>query len=72
MKDCRLIILSHYDFTDNTGKQIVGSKCKVAKNDKSIDVSVKGNDLFKLQLLKEYKCDLFINNELKIAITNVF
>lgn len=72
MKDCRLIILNHYDFTDDKGNKVTGSKCKVAKNDKSIDVSVRGNELFKLALLKEYKCDLFINNDLKIAITNVF
>lgn len=72
MKDCRLIILSHYNFTDNTGKVVIGSKCKVAKDNNSIDLTVKGDSLHKMQLLKEYKCDLTINNELKIAITNVY
>ena len=40
MKNCRLIILSHYDFTDDKGNRLVGSKCKVACKSKSIDISL--------------------------------
>lgn len=72
MKNCRLIILSHYDFTDDKGIHLIGSKCKVASKNKSIDISFKGDSLHKLELLKEYKCDLYINEDLKIAITNVY
>lgn len=72
MKNCRLIIMSHYDFTDDKGRQVIGSKCKVAYKDSAIDLSHKGNGLHKLELLKEYHCDLVINDELKIAITNVY
>lgn len=71
MKDCRVIFLSHYDFKDDKGNQIVGSKCKVAKENACIDVTIKGNSMHTKTLLKEYKCDLYINNDLKMAITNV-
>lgn len=72
MKDCKLIILNHYDFSNDKGEQIQGSKCKVGKGKYAIDISFKGNGLFKLELLKEYKCDLFIDENLKINLTNVY
>ena len=72
MKNVKLIILSHYDFTNNNGENIKGSKVALTSNGKNkLEMSTKSDEVFALDLLTSYQCDLFINEDLKIDIMNV-
>lgn len=71
LKDCKFIVLSHYDFTDEKGKQVKGSKVVVTANDRKLDLTTKDPMVFKLELLTTYYCDLYVNEKLKIDITNI-
>ena len=72
MKNVKLIVLSHYDFKNSNGEQIKGSKVALTSNGKNkLEMSTKSEEVFALDVLTSYQCDLFINEDLKIDITNV-
>lgn len=71
MKDCKFIILSHYDFTNKEGEQIKGSKVIVSHNGRDLSLSTSDPTVFKLETLNTYYCDLIVNDKLKIDITNI-
>ena len=72
MKNVKLIVLSHYDFTNKDGEKIKGSKVALTSNGKNkLEMSTKNDDVFGLDVLGSYQCDLMINEDLKIDITNV-
>lgn len=70
-KDCKFIVLSHYDFTNDKGDQVKGSKIVVTDGNHKFDLSTQDSTVFKLDLLQTYYCDLFVNDKLKIDITNI-
>ena len=70
-KDCKFIVLSHYDFTNDKGQAVKGSKIIVTSGDRKLDLSTQDPTVFKLDLLTTYYCDLFVNDKLKIDITNI-
>lgn len=72
MKNVKLIVLSHYDFTNSQGEKIKGSKIVLTSNGKNkLEMSCKSDEIFNLDILVSYQCDLFINEDLKIDIANV-
>ena len=71
LKECKFIVLSHYDFTDKEGKTVKGSKIVVTYNERKLDLSTKDDTIFKLPLLSTYTCDLYVNENLKIDVTNI-
>lgn len=72
LKDCKLIIISHYDFTDKeTQKNVKGSKLIVSYDNKTLTISSSDDTIFQLPLLTNYTCDLVVNEKMKIDIANV-
>lgn len=72
MNNVRLIILSHYDFTNTSGEKIKGSKIALTSDgNNKLEMSTKCTEVESLELMKPYVCDLYINQNLKIDIKNV-
>lgn len=70
-KDCKFIVLSHYDFTNDKGEKVKGSKIVVTDGNYKLDLSTQNETIFKCELLQTYYCDLFVNDKLKVDITNI-
>ena len=71
MNNLKLMILSHYDFVDKTtNNQVKGSKVIITDGVHKIETSTKNEEVFKREI-GSYVCDIIINKELKIDITNV-
>lgn len=71
MKDVKMLVMTRYDFKNDKGEQIRGNKVVVSHNGRSIDISSKNETLFKCDLLTPYVCDLIVNDNLKIDVTNI-
>lgn len=71
MKDVKMIVMSSYDFTNDKGEKIRGNKVVVSHNGRTIDISSKNETLFKCEPLTPYICDLVVNDNLKIDVTNI-
>lgn len=71
MKDVRMIIISRYDFINQKGEKVRGNKVTISHNGRTIDFSSKNETLFKCELLTPYICDLIVNDDLKIDVTNI-
>lgn len=71
MKNVKMIVISSYDFTNDRGEKIRGNKVTITHNGRTIDISSKNETLFKCELLTPYICDLIVNENLKIDVTNI-
>ena len=71
MKNVKLIVLKHYDFTNDKGEQVKGSKVLISHNGRTYDLSTKNEDVFKAEETSTLTCDLIVNDYLKIDVTNV-
>lgn len=72
LKDVKFIVLSHYDFQNKDNQQIKGSKIVLTTGGNTkLELSTNNSDVFNLDLLQTYHCDLFVNDKLKIDIANI-
>lgn len=65
-----VMITDHFDFVSKDGSKVYGSSCTVTNGTSKVKVFTKNPDFMKLEL-GSYKCDLVINDELKLDIANV-
>ena len=72
LKDVKFIVLSHYDFLNKDNQQIKGSKIVLTTGGNvKLELSTDNSDVFNLDILTTYHCDLFVNDKLKIDIANI-
>lgn len=71
MKNVKLLVLKHYNFKNDNGEQVKGSKVLVSHNGRTLDISTKNEDVYKAEELSTLNCDLIVNENLKIDVTNV-
>ena len=71
LSNVKMIVLSHYDF-DKDGKHFKGSKVVLTYNGKSkLEMNTSNEQVYNLECLNTYYCDLSINDDLKIEIVDV-
>jgi len=71
MKNVKLLVLKHYNFVNDKNESVKGTKVLISHNGRTLDLSTKNDDVYKAEELSTLTCDLIVNDNLKIDITNV-